>query len=102
VARANGGEPDAGRRLHSWARRAGLSEVACSTSAWCFATPQERAHWSGTWSERIVASTVAGQILARGLATAADLQRLAEGWLEWGAAEDGWFAVLHAEILCRR
>jgi ubiquinone/menaquinone biosynthesis C-methylase UbiE len=101
VARANGGEPDAGRRLHSWARQAGFSEVACSTTAWCFAAPDERAYWSGTWSERIVASAVAEQILARGLATAADLERLAQGWLEWGAAEDGWFAVLHAEILCR-
>jgi ubiquinone/menaquinone biosynthesis C-methylase UbiE len=101
VARANGGEPDAGRRLHSWARQAGFSEVTCSTSAWCFATLDERAHWSGTWSERIVASAVASQILARGLATAADLERLSRGWLEWGAATDGWFAVLHAEILCR-
>lgn len=102
VARANGGEPDAGRRLHRWARQAGFSEVTCTTSAWCFATPDERAYWSGTWSERIVASTVAEQILARGMATAADLERLSEGWREWGAAEDGWFAVLHAEILCRR
>jgi ubiquinone/menaquinone biosynthesis C-methylase UbiE len=101
VARANGGEPDAGRRLHSWARRAGFSDVVCSASAWCFATPEERAYWSGTWSERIIASTVAERILARGMATAADLERLSGGWLEWGAADDGWFAVLHAEIVCR-
>jgi hypothetical protein len=75
--------------------------VACSASAWCFAAPDERAHWSGTWSERIVASTVAEQILARGLATSADLQRISQGWLEWGAADDGWFAILQAEILGR-
>jgi ubiquinone/menaquinone biosynthesis C-methylase UbiE len=35
VARANGGEPDAGRRLHAWARRAGLTDVTCSASTWC-------------------------------------------------------------------
>jgi ubiquinone/menaquinone biosynthesis C-methylase UbiE len=101
VARANGGEPDAGRRLHAWARQAGFSEVTCTASAWSFASPEERAHWGGTWSERIVKSTVAEQILARGLATARDLERLADGWREWAAAEDGWFGILHAEILCR-
>ena len=101
VARANGGEPDAGRRLRSWARQAGFAEVTCTASAWCFATPDERAYWSGTWSERVVKSALAEQAIARGMATAADLDRLAEGWRQWGAAEDGWFGVLHPEILCR-
>jgi ubiquinone/menaquinone biosynthesis C-methylase UbiE len=101
VARANGGEPDAGRRLHAWAREAGFTDVTCSATAWSFATPEERAYWSGTWSERVLKSTLAEQALARGMATAADLDRMAEGWREWGAAGDGWFAVLHAEIIGR-
>jgi SAM-dependent methyltransferase len=101
VARANGGEPDAGRRMHSWARRAGFTEVTCTASTWCFATPEERAWWSGTWSERIIKSAIAEQALTRGMATRQDLERLSEGWREWGAADDGWFAILHAEILCR-
>src|SRR5579875_2931834 len=101
VARANGGEPDAGRRLRSWAREAGFTEVTCTASAWCFATPEERAWWSGTWRERIVKSGVAAQALARGMATREDLERLSDGWRQWGAADDAWFAVLHAEILCR-
>jgi ubiquinone/menaquinone biosynthesis C-methylase UbiE len=101
VARANGGEPDAGRRLRSWARHAGFAEVTSTASAWCFATPEERAWWGGTWSERITKSTLAGQALARGLATRHDLDRMAAGWHEWAAAGDGWFAVLHGEILCR-
>jgi SAM-dependent methyltransferase len=101
VARANGGEPDAGRRLRAWARQAGFAEVTCGASAWCFATPEERLWWSETWSERIVASALAEQAVANGLATRQDLERLAAGWREWGAADDGWFAVLHAEIICR-
>lgn len=101
VARANGGEPDAGRRLHAWARAAGFTDVRCTASAWCFATADERAYWSGTWAERVVRSALAEQAIARGLATPADLERLAEGWREWGAAEDGWFTVLHGEIICR-
>jgi hypothetical protein len=29
------------------------------------------------------------------------LPDLAAGWRTWAAAEDGWFAVLHGELLCR-
>ena len=38
LARANGGEPDAGRRLLGWARAAGFEEVTASSSTWCFAS----------------------------------------------------------------
>ncbi len=30
------------------------------------------------------------------------LEAVAAAWREWGAREDGWFAVLHGEILCRK
>ena len=36
VARHNGAEPDAGRRLLSWARAAGLAPLAATATAWCF------------------------------------------------------------------
>ena len=36
VARALGGEPDAGRRLLSWARQAGFAAIEASGSAWCY------------------------------------------------------------------
>src|SRR4051812_6230233 len=49
AARANGGEPDAGRRLLSWARAAGCEDVAVSASVWCFATPESRGEWGGMW-----------------------------------------------------
>jgi SAM-dependent methyltransferase len=101
VARANGGEPDAGRRLLSWARQAGFTEVTASASVWCFATPQDRAWWSGLWADRVTSSAFADHALSLGLATRADLERLSEGWREWGAHEDGWFAVVHGEIICR-
>ena len=28
-----------------------------------------------------------------------DLEAMAEGWRQWGASEDGWFTVVHGEIL---
>ena len=39
VARALGGEPDAGRRLLSWARQAGFAAIEASASAWCYTGP---------------------------------------------------------------
>jgi ubiquinone/menaquinone biosynthesis C-methylase UbiE len=101
VARANGGEPDAGRRLLSWARQAGFTEIAATASVWCFATPAERAWWSGIWADRVTASAIADQAVSYGYATRADLGRIADGWRVWGAAADGWFSVPHSEILCQ-
>src|SRR5947199_3651548 len=101
AARANGGEPDAGRRLLSWARAAGFAEITPSASTWCFATPTDRQWWAGAWAHRRTRSDLASQLHASGAATAADLDRIAEGWLAWADAPDGWLVVLHGEILCR-
>ncbi|GEB52635.1 MULTISPECIES: methyltransferase domain-containing protein [Streptomyces] len=101
VASACGGQPDAGRRLHAWARQAGFTDVTVSTSTWNYSTPQERAWWSGLWAERTVASAYAELAVGKGLATREDLERIAEAWRAWGAHEDGWFGVLHGELLCR-
>jgi SAM-dependent methyltransferase len=99
VARSCGGQPDAGRRLLAWARRAGFDQVECSASAWCFATPQDRAWWAGSWSDRVVASDFARLAVDSGLATTGELQRLRQGWLRWQDHDDGWFMVPHGEIL---
>jgi len=101
VARANGGEPDAGRRMHAWAREAGLDDVTASTSTWTYATPEERAWWGGLWADRTVKSSYAENAIVGGHATAADLARIADGWRAWAADPDGWFAIIHGEILCR-
>jgi SAM-dependent methyltransferase len=99
--RANGGEPDAGRRLLSWARAAGFTDVTTTAATWCFATPADRQWWGGMWAERIVRSALARQLLDSGLATDADLQRIAAAWRSWADEPDGWFAILHGEIIAR-
>ena len=99
VARENGGHPDAGRRLLSWARQAALSDVEVSSSAWCFATPQDRAWWSTTWAERFTDSAISQQLRESGLATQRELAEIAEAWHGWAAAEDGWFNVPHGTLL---
>ena len=102
IARANRGEPDAGRHLLAWARRAGFTRVDASASAWCFATPEDREWWGGLWAERITTSAIAHQAMREGRATADELAAMAAAWRQWAAAPDGWFAVLHGEIICTR
>ena len=102
AARANGGEPDAGRRLLSWAQQAGLDGVTASASVWCHATAEDRAYWAGSWAERIVESAVARQLVDSGQATQEQLRRISDGWRRWADAEDGWFMVPHGEIIYRK
>lgn len=101
AARANGGEPDAGRRLLGWARAAGFTDVTVTASTWCYATPAERQWWGGMWADRILDSALAHQLERDGLATRAQLQDISDAWRRWADDGDGWFLVPHGEILCR-
>ncbi|HSJ33505.1 MAG TPA: methyltransferase domain-containing protein [Acidimicrobiia bacterium] len=101
VARTNRAEPDTGRRVAAWGAAAGFGEVEASASVWCFATPEERRWWGGLWSERMRESELARQAFDYGLADRPLLDSIVAGWEEWARREDGWFAVLHGEILCR-
>ncbi|SME98711.1 class I SAM-dependent methyltransferase [Streptomyces sp. Amel2xC10] len=102
VARANGGEPDAGRRLKSWALAAGFTEITATSATWTFSTAEERAWWSGLWADRTLASAYAERATEGGHATGEQLEAVSRAWREWGEREDGWFCVLHGEILCRK
>ncbi|MDT5040849.1 MAG: hypothetical protein QOE51_1834 [Actinoplanes sp.] len=101
VARGNGGEPDAGRRLLSWANQAGFAEVTATSSTWCFADPADRGWWGGLWADRILASDLARTALATGATTQDDLRRLSAGWKRWADDPDGWISLLHGELVCR-
>lgn len=101
VARANGGEPRAGRQLHAWAGQAGFTDVTPSASVWCYATPAERAWWSELWAERTLSPTYARRAVDGGHATHEQLTHIAAAWRTWGAHPDAWFTVLHGEARCR-
>ncbi|HET6530663.1 MAG TPA: class I SAM-dependent methyltransferase [Actinoplanes sp.] len=101
VARHNGGEPDAGRRLLAWAHAAGFTDVVATSSTWCFATPEDRAWWGGMWAERVRESDIARTAVDAGLAGRDDLERMSRGWQRWAADPDGWLSLVHGELLCR-
>ena len=100
TARANGGEPDAGSRLLSWARAAGFADASASASTWCYATPADRAWQSQTWAQRCLTS-FGPRAVELGLADRADLEAMAQAWRQWGDSEDAWFVVVHGEVLAR-
>jgi len=102
VARAIGGEPDAGRKLASWAQAAGYAEIEASASAWCYSSPQDRLWWGTLWAQRLTQSSFGDRAVEHGLATRRDLARLADAWTSWADRSDGWFMIPHGEVICLR
>ncbi len=101
IARANGAEPDAGRRLHQWARAAGLTDVDAGATAWSFSSPAERRWWAEQWVARLQTTSFVEQAVVAGRASAARLAELAGGWRWWADQPDGWFLVPHGDLLAR-
>ncbi|KFF59062.1 hypothetical protein JF66_13980 [Cryobacterium sp. MLB-32] len=97
----NGGEPDAGRHLKAWARKAGFRDVTASASVWCFSTDAEREWWGRSWAERATESAFAAHAIESGVADLADLENIADAWRQWAGDPDGWLAMPHGEILAR-
>jgi hypothetical protein len=85
----------------AWARAAGFSDIAATASAWCFSEADDRAWWGGLWADRMTDSAMGLQAVDLGFVSRQDIQEIAAAWRRWAAHPDGWFAVLHGEILCR-
>jgi SAM-dependent methyltransferase len=100
LTQVNGANWDAGRKLLHWALEVGFSSIAPSASAWCFATPADRAWWGDLWADRYTQSSVAEQLLEHGIATREDLSEFAAAYRRWAECPDGWWAVLHSEVVC--
>lgn len=101
VHRSNAGEPDAGRRLLSWARAAGFTEVTATASVWCFASDTDREWWGGMWAQRVLESAFAEDAVAGGFATRQTLEHISEVWKTWAADPDAVLMMPHGEVLCR-
>ncbi len=98
----NGADADAGRHLPAWVREAGFEEARVTTSTWTFADPDSRAWWGGLWADRVERSAFAEQALAYALSDAEELSAIARAWRRWVEQPDGFFAVLHTEVLAVR
>src|SRR4051812_18787293 len=85
----NRAEADAGRYLLGWVQSAGFADVVAGSSTWTFADPDARSWWCGVWADRVRRSAFADQAVDAGLADAGELERIAQGFLDWAANEDG-------------
>ncbi|KAL5340973.1 S-adenosyl-L-methionine-dependent methyltransferase [Aspergillus crustosus] len=102
MAKARGGNPTPGRYIHVWAKEAGfaLENVKRGAGAWCFSSSEEREYWGGSMARRMESSGFAEGAVRDGFARQEELEGIARGWGEWVADEEGWFGLLHGEILC--
>ncbi len=98
AARANAGEPSAGRRLLAWARAAGAVAVTTTSSTWTYGDDASRTEWGSMWAARMTGSAIADQLRESGVA-GGDLDAVAAAWRAWAADPDGWMSVPHGEIL---
>ncbi|KAH8831461.1 putative ubiE/COQ5 methyltransferase [Flagelloscypha sp. PMI_526] len=105
VQRGNGGEPFAGRVLHTWLLKGGFSrdDMEISSGSWCFATPADVKFWGiETWYHRLQLPEFRKGSVERELCTEDDVQTMYEGWKEWAMSEDAWFSIPHGRVLARK
>ena len=98
VAAANGGDPDAGRHLLGYARRADVGDVEVSSSSWTFAGERAR-WWAEVWAERICESDLAERAVERGISSGEELRRISTGLRSWADDPAAVFVCPHGELL---
>jgi ubiquinone/menaquinone biosynthesis C-methylase UbiE len=103
VAKANGGEPNAGRYLHIWARKAGFKpeEVHFTWNSWLF-QGEQAVSWGDSWCQRTLHSAFPDTAKKHDLATQADLEEISKAWKDWGREDGAFIAIPNGEILCRK
>lgn len=97
-ARANGAQPDAGRRLRSWAQAAELDLISAGSSTWTYATPESSSWWGKGQADRVRQSNFAIQAANQGLSPE-QIEGIATAWEQWGQDPDAWFCLLHGDVI---
>lgn len=103
VAKTNGGEPNAGRYCHVWARKAGFApdQIDATWNSWRYVGERAR-HFSLSWNGRILQPGFLGTAVREGFATEDEIKRISEAWKKWGEDEDIFIAIPSGQILCRK
>ncbi len=102
MARHNGGEPDAGRRLLEWVGDAGFAHAVPTASTWLYADPQGRSEWAELWANRMTLERIVARAEELDISDREELAAIAAGWHAWAAQPVAWFAFIHGEVVARR
>lgn len=102
VAEHNGADADAGRRIPAWLRATGFDAIEVTTSTWTYVEPDDIRNWGESWAARITESALAGQAVAYGIATPAELAAIASAWRAWAREPDAFFTFIHVAALGKK
>jgi ubiquinone/menaquinone biosynthesis C-methylase UbiE len=102
VARRNGAEPDAGRRLLGWLQAAGFDDVEAGASAVAYGEDAGRRFWGEGWAARAISSTFATQAVDYGLTTPDELQAISEAFRHWAGEPAGFWTYTNGEAVARK
>jgi hypothetical protein len=104
VMRSGGSEPNAGRRLVAWARKAGFEreELQVSAVVEVYSSRSEREFIATRYYERILHSEVGRKAEELGIATREEIESVANAWKQWIDEDNGYFGMPSTEILCRK
>ncbi|KAI4148768.1 MAG: hypothetical protein LQ340_004946 [Diploschistes diacapsis] len=100
AARASKGEPNAGRHLHVWARKAGFDpgSIQASWTSWRY-VGSRAAQFAESWVDRALHSSFADTVRQHGLAPHSELERISLVWREWSTAKDALIVLPSGEII---
>jgi hypothetical protein len=87
IAHRNGANPDAGRRLRSWERQAGITDIQITSSTWIYADPASCRWWGNGQDTRVEGIAFSVQVAEFGLGRT-DVGAIADGWRRWGERPD--------------
>ena len=103
ISKTNGGEPNAGRYVHVWARMAGFAPktVTATWDVWRY-TGQRVTQFAQSWEGRILQPGFLQTAVREGFATEEEIKSISDGWRRWSTEEDAFFAIPSGEILCHK
>lgn len=102
IARHNGGQPDAGRRLRGWVSQAGFIDITPSTSTWTYSTDAAVDRWRQLWTSRLRQARMGRDLVREGMASQEEVMEMAAAFDSWAEADEPFFAFLHGEVLARK
>ena len=103
VARANGGEPNAGRYCHVWAGEAGFDPdvIDATWDVWRYSGIRAQ-QFSRSWSSRVLQPGFLTTAEREKFATTNEIKNISEAWKVWGDHKQAFIAIPHGQILCRK
>lgn len=103
VSRANGADPDMGRKLLKLMLDAGWKreQIESTAGVWCYAKQEKKTMWAR--SMKGITGDKDAEWYRRALKVGCSeerLERMTKDWEQWEAREDAWGCLVNGEVVC--